>query len=288
MAYVTCQNGEVISVLDLDNGDLVAEWPLPEKPAGIALFEDEFVTISPDSKQVRRFDRASGTLLAETTLDGGPIGVALDPARGRLFVSDWYNARIWVLDSKNLTTLSELAVGAAPAGLALSGDGQLLASADRDADQVSIFDAATLKRQHTVDVGNRPFGLRFDPYGRLWVGNVGSNDVSVIDQGQVIATVDVGDRPYGVAFAQGRAFVSNQYDNTVSVIDLTGFDERARVDVGEYPEGIDDTADGRIVVANWFDNTVSVIDATTLEVLETIETGDGPRAFGEFVFGEDQ
>ncbi|WP_245306335.1 beta-propeller fold lactonase family protein [Roseovarius aestuariivivens] len=287
-AFVTCQNGEVLSILDIDSGEERARWLVPGKPAGVSVAPDGSVfTVSPDSKTIRKFS-PDGALLGKIVLDGGPIGVAHDAVRGRLFVSDWYNSRIWVLNDETLDIQTELVTGAAPAGLALSDDGQFLASADRDADQVTVFLADTLTLHARVTVGIRPFGLRYAPDGRLFVGNVGSNDVSVIatDGSDVIETVPVGARPYGVAFAQGRAFVTNQYEDSVSVIDLSSLATIGKVSVGEYPEGIDNTSDGRrIVVANWFENTVTVIDAATLDVVNEIETGDGPRAFGEFVLG---
>lgn len=289
LAFVTCQNGDAVSVLDLDTGQERARWPVPGKPAGVAVAPDGSVfTVSPDSKTVRRYS-ADGTLMAQVTLDGGPIGVAHDAARGRLFVSDWYNARLWVLEDVTLTVLSELPAGAAPAGLALSPDGTLLASAERDANRVSLYDADTLTLLRTVPVGTRPFGLGFAPDGRLFVGNVGSNDMTVIapHTGAVLATVPVGERPYGVAFARSRAFVTNQYENTVSVIALDDLSIIATLEVGEYPEGIAATGDGRIAVANWFDNTLNLIDARTLEPLAALETADGPRAFGAFILKGD-
>ena len=290
-AYVTCQNGEVLSVIDLAQGVERARWPLPGKPAGVAVTGDALYTVSPDSKTVRRLDAKTGAVLAETVLDGGPIGVAHDAARGRVFVSDWYNARLWVLDDQTLAHQRDLTTAAAPAGIALSEDGRHLATAERDADRVTIFDADTLDILAQPRVGTRPFGLRFAPDGRLFVGNVGSDDVTVLDPatGATLATVPVGARPYGVAFAQGRAFVTNQYADTVSVISLDDLTLTATLDVGEYPEGIDATHDNtRIIVANWFSNTVSVIDATTLQVVNEIETGDGPRAFGLFITEDDR
>lgn len=285
VAFVTCQNGDAVSVLDLDTGQERARWSVPGKPAGVAVSAGGAVfTVSPDSKTVRRYS-ADGTLVAETRLDGGPMGVAHDAVRGRLFVSDWYNARLWVLDDGTLELLTELPAGAAPAGLALSPDGTLLAAAERDADRVSLYDAETLALQRVVAVGTRPFGLGFAPDGRLFVGNVGSNDVTVIapQPGRVLATIPVGERPYGVAFARSRAFVTNQYENTVSVIALDDLSAVATLEVGEYPEGIAATGDGRIAVANWFDNTLSLIDARTLETVAALDTADGPRAFGAFI-----
>ncbi|MGY9050319.1 MAG: YncE family protein, partial [Rhodobacterales bacterium] len=156
----------------------------------------------------------------------------------------------------------------------------------RDSDQVSIFDLATLDLHLRPTVGARPFGLRFAPDGRLFVANVGTNDMTVLDpvSGEVLGTVKTGERPYGVAFALGRAFVTNQYGVSVRVIVLATLETITTIDVGEYPEGIDTTSDGAtIVVANWFSNTVSLIDAATLEVVGEIETADGPRAFGTFI-----
>ncbi len=80
-----------------------------------------------------------------------------------------------------------------------------------------------------------------------------------------------------MAFARGRAFVTNQYEDTVSVIALDGLTDEGKIDVGEYPEGIDATADEEtVIVANWFSNTVSLVDVDRRAVVGEIETGDGP------------
>lgn len=288
LAFVTCQNGDAVDVIDIAAGQSLGGWSVPGKPAGVAAGAEAVFTVAPEAKTLRRHDPKSGAILAETRLEGGPIGIARDGPRGRVFVSDWYNARIWVRDAATLAPQAELPAGAAPAGLALSPDGRFLASADRDADAVSIFDADTLAPLHQVTVGTRPFGLRFGPEGRLFVANVGSDDVTVLEPetGAVTATLPVGARPYGIAFAAGRGFVTNQYADSLSVFDLGTLAPIATLETGEYPEGIDATPDGRrILVANWFDNTVSIIDAETLAVLVSVETCDGPRAFGAFVLG---
>ncbi len=90
-------------------------------------------------------------------------------------MSDWYNARLWVLGSKTLEVLGELPTGTSPAGIAISADGRFVASAEKDADQVSVFDAAILESLRRITVGTRPFGLRFAPGDLLFVGNVQGN-----------------------------------------------------------------------------------------------------------------
>ncbi|MQW89020.1 YncE family protein [Sinorhizobium saheli] len=287
-AYVTNQSSSDLSVVDLDRMVEVGRIAVPGQPAGVAVAPrlGAVFTVSPDAKMLRRFGMPAGAPVAERKLDGGPIGVAVDERRGRVFVSDWYNARVFVIAADGLATLTVLATGSAPAGLALSRDGRWLATADRDANQVSIFDAETLTLRHRVTVGLRPFGLTFSPDGRLFSADVGSNTVTAVDpaSGRVLGHVTTRDRPYAVAFASGRGFVTNQYDDSVSVFDARSLAAIAVIDTGEYPEGIDASADGRrIIVANWFSNSLTVIDAESLEIVGEVTTGDGPRAFGRFV-----
>lgn len=288
-AFVTNQGSEDLSIIDLGARQETARIEVPGKPAGVVATAGAIFTVSPDDKTVRRFDR-DGHAAGVLQLDGGPIGIAHDPRRDRLYVSDWYNARIWVIDAQRLQILETLQTGSAPAGLDISPDGRWLASADRDADAVSLFD---LNRAHSearsATVGMRPFGLAFAPDGRLFVANVGSDDVSVLEpgSGETLATIPVGARPYGIAFAQGRAFVTNQYADSLSVIALDRLAVTRTLDVGEYPEGVGvGGPDGPVVVANWFSNTVTLIDPSSLAVLGEIPTGDGPRAFGRFVVRE--
>ncbi len=288
---ITNQGSNDISVLDPMDQEWNARVAIPGEPAGVAVSPElgAVFIVSPGSKTLTRL--SLGDLEIQTTLQlaGGPIGVAVDPSRRRAFVSDWYNARIWVIDLSDPTALrvaGELETGSAPAGLDVSADGRFLASADRDADQVSLFDADRLTLIRRIPVGERPFGLRFLPDGRLATADVGSNAVTLLDprSGATLGKVPTGERPYCVAFAGHRGFVSNQYGDSVTVFDTRTLAVIATLPVGEYPEGIDVSPDGRrIYVANWFSNSVTVIDTDTLMVLDELETGDGPRALGRFV-----
>ena len=83
---------------------------------------------------------AEGRVTRIVELGEGAFGIAL---RGeRLFVSDWYGARLrcLTLAGDHVWTAP---TGKAPAGVALSGDGRIVAVADRDDDRLSAYDAAT-------------------------------------------------------------------------------------------------------------------------------------------------
>ena len=89
--------------------------------------------------------------------------------------------------------------------------------------------------------------------------------------------------------AQTRAYVTNQLDNTVSVIDTATNTVLATIPVGAVPVGVAITPDGtRAYVTNAGDNTVLVIDTATNTVVASIPaanpqevaiTPDGTRAY---------
>ncbi|MCL2452519.1 MAG: YncE family protein, partial [Alphaproteobacteria bacterium] len=121
---------------------------------------------------------------------------------------------------------------------------------------------------------------------RAYTANVEGNSVSVVDlkQASLIGNVVSGKRPYAVALAKGHGFTTDQYGDTVSVFDLATLKPERRISVGEYPEGIETSADGsQVYVVNWFSNEVWAIDTKTLAVTAKMKVGDGPRAFGTFL-----
>jgi YVTN family beta-propeller protein len=103
-------------------------------------------------------------------------------------------------------------------------------------------------------------------------------------------TIEVGEWPYWAALSpNGEAlFITNQDDNSVSVVDTTTLRTVAEIAVGETPEGIDITPHGRhVYVANWGEGPLSIIDVNSLAVLITVRTGKGSRAFGDFYVDTD-
>lgn len=288
LAFVTNQNSSDLSIIDLDQQKEIRRVDVAGKPAGVAVVPewDAAFTVSPETKTISKLNRA-GEVVDLLLLEGGPIGIVADVPRDRLFVSDWYNARIWIIDARAFVVIDTLTTGSAPAGLAVSEDGTWLASADRDADQVTIFAMTGFDVPKSITVGERPFGLTFGPDGNLYAGNVGSDTVTVVapKSGEIIATIPTGARPYAIAFALGHGFVTNQYEDSVTVFSIDNHEVTGTIDVGEYPEGIDVSKDqSKVFVANWFSNNLMVIDAATLGIIGKITTGDGPRAFGQFVW----
>lgn len=103
----------------------------------------------------------------------------------------------------------------------------------------------------------------------------------------VIASIPVGDKPIGVAVSpSGRVFVSNQFDDTVSVIDRVTNAVMTTVAVGDAPLGITWTASrgstSLVCVANSQSDTVSVtLGSATVGTVTPRPDGSFEATFAE-------
>lgn len=284
LAFVTSQNGNAVSVIDLTTRAVIATTTVEGAPAPVAYdpTTGRAFVISADTGRLTILDE-TGQITGGLDLGEGAFGIATGPG-GAVYVADWYGGRLMRLGDE-LETFWQAKTGPAPAGIAVSPDGARVATADRDADAVSIFDAATGERLHQVKTaGPHPFGITWQG-GRLWTADVQGNTVSVIDPeaGTLLGSVPTGSHPYGVAFAGGHGFVTDQYGSTVTVFDPETLTVTKTIATGDYPEGIAPLPDGSgVAVANWDSDTLQIIDATTLEVTAEIDLPAGPRAFGVF------
>lgn len=290
VAAITSQNAGRLTLIDPATLAVLAEVPLPGKPAAVAVdgARGRIFAIAVETARLHVFD-LSGQQIAAHPLEGAPFGVAVEPETGAVLVTDWQG---WLreIDPETGAERARWPVGAVPSGVA--AEAGVIVTADRDADSATIVHLDP-KRDHAADrrvavpVGHHPFGVTLYG-GRAFVTNVLSDSVSVIDlaSDKVIATLPTGERPYALAFAAGRGFVTNQYASSLTVFDAATLAPLGEIATDDYPEGIAATVDGgRILVANWFSDTVQVIDPVGLSVIDTLDMPEGPRAFGAFIGG---
>ncbi len=285
-AFVTDQQADAVSVVDLTTRSVVATIAVPGHPAGIAMSRDglmAYVT-SPDGHSLSVIDASARRVVRQMVLGGEPVGVAASPS-GLVYVADWISDRVLVVDPVAGRVVAQVVVGRSPSGLAVTSDGALLVCADRLDDRVSLVSLPDNTVVATVAVGRHPFGVVLDDHGKAFAADVESNDVAVIDLAarRLVTMIPTGPRPYVVALSADHGFVTNELGGSVTVFDLRTLKEAATVDVGSYPEGVQVDHRGHAYVVNWMDDTVSVIDEQTLAVSGEIKVGASPRAFGTFI-----
>jgi YVTN family beta-propeller protein len=238
-------------------------------------------------------DTKTSAVIARWPAGKGPLGIAVSPVSGELYVADWYDRIVRVLDPATGAIKAEIEVGQSPSGIDISEDGRRVVVANRDSNSSSLIDGETHRQAGQLAVGERPFGITMAADALAFTADVGSDDVSVVQIGVpgagergagVKATVKVGRRPYAVALSDKRAFVTDQYGGTVSVIDLASLKKTDTIEACDHPEGINyDIRRHSLYVACWFDNKLIRIDAESLKITGTVAVGDGPRAFGKFL-----
>lgn len=292
-AYVTNQASHDVSVVDLATDRVVATVPVGRSPAGVAVagpLGRVFVS-NPDSRTISVIDMRQQRVVDTWDAGQGPVGIAVAADGARLFVADWYADHLLVYDTRaGRAAPAAVAVGRAPAGVAAGGAGPIVFVAERDDDSVAVVDAVALRVRSRVRVGSHPFALLHDgARQRVYALNVQSNDLSVIDvrdpdRPAVIATVAVGKAPYGAALAAGGTllYVTNQHDDTVSVVDAVTLRVQRTLGGFGYPEGIAAFGD-KVYVVNWMDDALSVLEAASGRLLATVATGRNSRGFGDFI-----
>ncbi len=146
---------------------------------------------------------------------------------------------------------------------------------------VSIIDARNLHVSAVANVGVHDSTIRLTPDQKFaWVANNGSSTISVIDTTSDKA-INVfypgGNGPNDIYFsADGKeAYVTCEFDDTLSVIDPTTFTTIATLDTGNMPSFITGIAD-KLFVSNFGDGTVSVLNKATRQSIATITVGLGP------------
>lgn len=232
------------------------------------------------------------SIIAQVPLQAVPVGVALNPAGSRVYVTNSGSNSVSVIETGkhgivpiadptnvgSTRSYIDLGTGKVPWGIAVSTSGSKVYVANSGDNSVSVIDAASNTVTKNIGpVGMRPYGIAVSPNKpRLYVTNHDDNSVAVIDtdSDNFLALVNQNgslfNKPYGVAVdpAGNYVYVANKGDGTasgtVSVID-TATDKIIRtVTVGKGPTGVAVSPAGdKVYVVNSTDNTVSVIDAAT-------------------------
>ncbi len=221
-AYVSCFADDQIAVIDLESGAILRRLDVPDSPTGLALGGEWLL--------VTHFYSGYVTLL----------NVLRTP-----FVIGSVNAE----PDGNLARAIVLAPDGERAYIPQTRTGLALVSLQYQQDWfpvVSVLDVTTMteNRQARLTVSmvdyasNMPFDAAFSPGGEtLYTVLAGDDTVIVVDADSyaAIARIPVGVNPRGIVMGDGRAYVLNALDGTVSVINTAANTVTGTIRVTEIP-----------------------------------------------------
>lgn len=161
------------------------------------------------AKTVDVVDTKTDTKTASVPVGGPPVQVAVSPDGKYAYASISEPAGVVKVDLRTNKVTARTPVPASPAQVYLTPDGRTLLSADQGTEDkpgrtVSLIDTAKMTSAGSVTTGSGPHGLVVEPNGkRAWVTNMYDGTVSLLDltARKAVATVKVGDEPNGISFA---------------------------------------------------------------------------------------
>ena len=235
----------------------------------------------PEAHAVHVYDlperQADYLLTAGEQMLSSPVGVAYDPERKWLYVSDTGLNQVFVLDRKGRLVGTRAPGGGfnRPAGMALDSSGKLYV-ADALTGRIEIFSP---EGEHLRGFGEgtlyRPANLAVDAAGLVYVVDALNFRIVVFTpEGEVRATIGaIGDgpgsfaRPRGVAVdSQGHIYVSDAAFDNVQIFDMAGnlllFWGGAGKEPGKFnmPAGLFFDGEDRLYVADMYNRRIQIFE----------------------------
>jgi YVTN family beta-propeller protein len=214
-------------------------------------------------------------------------GVGVLPDGKIAYAASNDNTEVSVIDLVARKTIAQIDVGGKSHHITVCPHGKHVFVTVGSANSVAVIDpgqnteVAQITEVTQIPVGEMPsYAVLTPDETKLYVTNMGSNTVSVIDTSQlkVIATVEVGKSPdHAAATPDGRlVYVTNGGSDSVSVIDTNQQQVVMTIPVGKGPHGVA-VAGKYVYVGNRGATTLSVIDPATNQVVRTVELGTSPE-----------
>lgn len=194
-----------LSVVDTDQGKVIAEIKTGDEPEGVRVSPDGSVVVvaSEEDDLLTFIDPQTYDVVANIAVGRRPRDLIFSSSGHRLYVSAEVGGQIDVIDIKKRAWLEriELPAGSRPMGLALSPDGGTLYVATGRGRKLLAIDLARRRVIRSVDVGPRPWGIALSRDARrIYTANGPSNDVSVVNTQtfQVVKRIAVGKSPWAI------------------------------------------------------------------------------------------
>lgn len=303
-AYVTNQNSNSVSVIDMATNIVTSTIPVGSNPRGAAVTPDgKRVYVCNGQGTVSVIDTATNSVFTSINLGPQhvPQAVVISPDGKKAYIAAITS--VSVIDIATNTVIEDIALGGAHF-ITITPDGKRLYVSSFYSGNVSAIDTSTNSVIATISVvltrepsGPQPYDISVSPDGKLVyvkviVGNNGQTSLDVIDtkSNAVIAangitswvyTGGMAVAPNGTRIYLPRTPYSFGLTAGVSIFDSTVNSVINDISLNSYYHvgGIAITPDGkRAYVANYDNqvNKVTVIDTSTNAVSTSMDVGSMP------------
>ncbi|MEX0800923.1 MAG: YncE family protein [Dehalococcoidia bacterium] len=230
---------------------------------------------------------APPAIIDSASVGAGPLGAAINPLTNRVYVSNYHDDTVSVIDGATDAVVSTIPVEDGPIAIAVNTATNRIYVTNTNSSSLSVIDGASDTAIGTIGL---PLGslsgtaVSVNPEtNRIYVPSIFDNALAVIDgaSGSVVDVIDVGVFPVGVDLntVTNTVYVGNGGEGTVSVVDGATNTVTTTIDLGatHAPMGVGvNPVTNRVFVATFdpasstIPGTVDVIDGGTEQVLASI------------------
>ena len=185
--YVTNRGSNTVSVIDGSINTKLADIAVGKSPVGVVVNPSAnwiYVTNLNDGT-VSVIDGITNGVIDTISVGKTPYGIEVNPLFNKIYVADIIKNTISVIDGETNKISANISVGKRPTGLEidLTKGRNKLYVANHDSDSISVVDMTTnMVIGNITSGGDSPVGIAINPItGKLYVSNIVSNTVSVID-----------------------------------------------------------------------------------------------------------
>jgi YVTN family beta-propeller protein len=234
---------------DTNTNALIKEVEVGNHPAHIVFTEDgkyALVTNNEDHN-VSIIDVKDFTIIKSIQTGNGPHGFRISTDSKFAYIANMGEDTVSVLNLESMVEEKKIKVGSTPVTTAITKDGRQLLATLHTENAVAIVDLETGETTK-VPVGKGPAQVYIQPDNQFaFIANQGSEDapsnsITKIDLAskEVVATIETGEGAHGVVTSMNNqyVYVTNMFENTVSVIDNIQNKVIETISVDEIPNGI--------------------------------------------------
>lgn len=234
---------------DTITNELLKTVDVGNHPAHIVFTEDgkyALVTNNEDNT-VSIIDMKTYSVNKTISTGSRPHGFRISQDSKYAYIANMGEDTVSVINLASMKEEKKIKVGATPVTTGITGDGKTLVVTLNAENALAIVNLET-DEVNKVEVGKGPAQVYIDSSSNAaYVANQGTEDspshsMSIVDitTKTVTATIETGKGTHGVVTSSDNkfAYVTNIFENTVSVIDLAEKKVVSTVAVGEVPNGI--------------------------------------------------
>lgn len=237
-----------VQIVNTITGETVKEIPLEAMPHNAVYSPDGTElwigqSIEPRGK-VHVYNTADYSLKATVDVGMQPSEVTFTWDGHTVFVANTADNTVTVIDPATKSVRKTIPVGKAPVGAWPASNGMMYVD-NEESETISEIDPLTGTIVNTIDLGFMPGYVAYrSTAGELWVSDATNGAVAVY---AVVAgtwtlqqKVSSGPGAHAIVFARNntKAYITNQNDGTVSVVDAVAKTKIKDIMVGSKPNGI--------------------------------------------------